>query len=163
MSTLLDLLSNNFISRSTRCPFIGEVEFWILLGNKPVFVSARLDDSLLKFFIGLRNDVDAAEHIPDNVSYDVCSFYQLENPVSVVGDDCDDEYQGDFEDVSDAVKQACLDESNRMPVNPRSIKVRELAEMFSADHVYLVIDFLDRKYRQRLGFEWFTLLTALLS
>lgn len=132
-----------------------------------MLVSARLDDSLVMFFRGLRDDVDAARHIPANVSYGVCDFYRLENPVSVIGNDSDvdDEYQGDVTDFPDAVKQACLDENNRVPVNPRRIKVRELAEKVSGHHVYLVIDFRDRKlqYHRRLGFEWFTLLTALLS
>ena len=42
------------------------------------------------------------------------------------------------------VKQACLEESNKVLVSP-TMKVRKLAHKIVKDHVYLVINILDRR------------------
>ena len=68
------------------CSFLGEdVEFWIIIGRELVYISTRLDDSLVTLFTHLRNHVDTAEFIPA-ISYRKCEFYQLKNPVSMVKD-----------------------------------------------------------------------------
>jgi hypothetical protein len=103
-------------------------------------VSAELDDSLATLFTLLKKDVNAAELIPTNVTYSVCDFYWLNSPVSL---DQDDLQQDD--DFLDQVKRTCLEESNRMHVNPILTKVRRLAATFFSDHVYLVIELPDRK------------------
>ena len=46
------------------------------------------------------------------------------------------------------VKQACLEESNKVLVSPTMTKVRKLANKIAHDYVYLVINIPDRKYHQ---------------
>ena len=143
--------------------FTGEVEFWILLGNEPAIVSAKLNDSLVTLFTRLRKNDETAEHIPAKLSYSGCKFYRLKSPVSLGEDNTDDEDDGNLTSVPDVVKQAILEETNRVAVNPWRTKVRRLAETFSSDHVYLVIEIPDREYHQFLGCGCFVMLIRLLS
>ena len=104
-------------------------------------MSAKLDDSLATFFTRLRKDVNAAELMPTTkVTYSVCEFYQLNSPVLLANDDLQ---QSD--DFLDQAKRTCLEESNRMHVDPITTTVRQLAETFSNNYVRLVIEIPDRK------------------
>jgi len=119
-----------------------EVRFWAVIENEILPVSGFLDNNLVHFFHSLRQNVDVVEHIPAQLSYKKCKFYRLKSPVSVLeGSEAGD--QGDITDFPDVVKQACLQESNRVPIHPGRTKIRNFAEVVSPDHVYLAIDIPD--------------------
>jgi len=109
-------------------------------------VSTERDQSLIDFFRGLRNDVDAAKHFPAKLSYDDCKFYLLRNPPSVLVDRNRLNQPKDDQGYPLAVKQACLEETNRELVTPGTIEVSELASEISRHRVYLAIDFPDRRH-----------------
>ena len=111
-----------------------------------MFVSTEPNQSLVQFFRGLRNDVDAAEYFHAKLSYGSCNFYLLKNPPSVLVDRNQRNQPKDDEGFPLAVKQACLEENNRELVNPGTIKVSELASEISQHCVYLAIDFPDRRH-----------------
>ncbi|KAN0081585.1 hypothetical protein V8E55_009209, partial [Tylopilus felleus] len=122
----------------------ADVDFCILLDNHPVLVTTRASYTLLKLFSDLRKDPDAAQYLPKQVSWRACDFYRLKNPVPLVGEDDDHEGSGNFNDVTHKVKEACLQESNRVPVNPTNTRVQHLSkEQLSDDHIYLVIQIPD--------------------
>lgn len=169
-------LSTNFSVWLTCSLFTGPVFFRVVLGDNVEMVTAQLDDSLARFFQRLQDDVDAARHIPLKVSYTACKFYQMRNPVSVWmadSNDFEDEDkdeggsnsadQDNWDDFLAQARQACLEETNRVLVNPRTTKVRSLAERFSAEDIYLAIEFPDRKYHQFSGSGCFVSLIALLQ
>ena len=127
----LSLSGYSLITSCTYGSFAGKaVEFWILLGNKLVPVSAEPDDPLAMLFTHLPKNVAAAKHLPANVAFDECEFYQLKTPVLLSRHD---------------VQQACLEESNRIHVDPIRTSVVLLAPKFSRNYVNLVIELPDRK------------------
>ena len=96
---------------------------------------------LVKLFLNLHKDPNAAQYLPKQVPWRACDFYRLKNPVPLVGEDAG---SSNFSDVTHEVREACLQESNRVLVNPMNIKVQDLAEELSEDHIYLVIQIPDR-------------------
>ena len=60
--------------------------------------------------------------------------------------DCDDSQQEDV--FLEHVMQACLERSNKSRVSALTTTVGQLANQIVEDHVYLVINFLDRQYYQ---------------
>ncbi|KAN0081523.1 hypothetical protein V8E55_009147 [Tylopilus felleus] len=114
---------------------MGQVKFFVLVNNETVErVSARLDDLLFDIFISLK----AVNVIPGNIPYKICEFYRLNSPVLFINNVLS---EGDT--FLKQAKQACLEESNRMQVEPMTTKVALLAETISSEHAYLVIDFPD--------------------
>ena len=137
MSTVLDFLFHKFQT----VHFTGQVQFWILLGDEPVFVAvAHLHDTLVKFFTDLRKNAEAAPHIPAKLGSSSCTFYRLKNPVSLI------QNGGDSDEFLNQVKKACSEKSNREHVNPIFTDVRSIAHDFFDRHIYLVIEFPDSKY-----------------
>ncbi|KAN0081577.1 hypothetical protein V8E55_009201 [Tylopilus felleus] len=121
-----------------------DVDFFILLDNHPVLVTTRTNSLLVKLFSYLHKDPNAAQYLPKQVPWRACDFYRLKNPVPLVGEDDDHEGSGNFNDVTHKVKEACLQESNRVPVNPTNTRVQHLSkEQLSDDHIYLVIQIPD--------------------
>lgn len=110
-----------------------------------MFVSTEPDQSLIEFFRGLRNDVDAAKIFPAKLSYADCKFYLLRNPPSVRVDRNQRNQPKDNQGYPLAVTQACLEETNRELVAPGTIEVSQLANEISRHCVYLAIDFPDRR------------------
>ena len=128
------------VSQFHTAHFTGRVQFWVLLGDQPVFVQAAcVQDSLVKFFTSLQNDANAAGYIPAKIAYHACEFYRLNTPVQIVDDEDGDEDTADRKSVPDEVIQACLEKANRVCVNPLRTRVQRLAKEFSPDHLYLAI------------------------
>ena len=126
--------------------YTGQVDFWVVINNEIEPVSCLLDDYLAKVFSYLK----VAKGLPAKLSHTHCKFYRLKRPVPLGEDNTDDE--DDKEDgTPDDVMQACLDKTNRVPVKPTKTKVSRLAEQFSKDHIYLVIDFPDRERHHRFS------------
>jgi hypothetical protein len=111
-----------------------------------LFVSTEPDQSLIEFFRGLRNDVDAAKLFPAKLSYADCKFYLLRNPPSLLVDRNQHNQPKDDQGYPLAVTHACLEETNRELVTPGTMEVSELANEISRDRVYLAIDFPDRRH-----------------
>ncbi|KAN0081514.1 hypothetical protein V8E55_009138 [Tylopilus felleus] len=113
---------------------MSQVDFWVVINNEIEPVSCLLDDYLAKVFSYLK--------VAKELSHTQCKFYRLKRPVPLGEDSTDDE--DDKEDgTPDDVMQACLDKTNRVPVKPTKTKVSRLAEQFSKNRIYLVIDFPD--------------------
>ena len=125
----------------------ADVDFFILLDNHPVLVTTRTNNLLVKLFSYLHKDPNAAQYLPKQVPWRACDFYRLKNPVPLVGEDAGHEGSGNFNDVTHKVKEACLQESNRVLVNPTNTRVQDLSkEQLSDDHIYLVIQIPDREW-----------------
>lgn len=112
-----------------------------MLNNRIIRISAQPEDTIAEVFKNFRKDPDEAELIPAKITYHVCRFYRLKNPVSLVND----RPRSDNEFLNE-VKKACAEESNRELVNPTLTEVRQLAEEFSPRHIHLVIELPDGEY-----------------
>ena len=123
----------------------ADVDFCILLDNHPVLVTTRASYTLLKLFSDLRKDPDAAQYLPKQVAWRTCDFYRLKNPVPLRKGPIGHRSSSDIKDVSDEVKGACLQEDNKEIVNVLETYVKDLAEEFSDDRIYFVIQIPDRK------------------
>jgi hypothetical protein len=78
--------------------------------------------------------------IPAKVMWNDCTFYKLKKPVLFA--------QPRFQE-GDAflcqAKQKCKEVENRSHVEPTTTTICQLAEQFSPDHAYLVIELPDRE------------------
>ncbi|KAG6380506.1 hypothetical protein JVT61DRAFT_8665 [Boletus reticuloceps] len=111
------------------------VQFYVLLGNEPARVSVRPDDNLAELFASLREDPIASRFIPAKATSSNCIFYQLINPVLFAQRVLQ---EGDA--FLRQAKQTCDEAGNRSRVEPVTTPVRILAERFSRDYAYLVIE-----------------------
>ena len=122
-----------------------EVEFFILLDNHPVLVTTRTSYTLLKLFSDLRKDPEAAPFLPKHVSWRTCDFYRFNNPVPLRKGPIGHGSSSNLKDLSDEVKEACLQEDNNEIVNTLQTYVEDLADEFVLNKFYLVIKIPDRE------------------
>ena len=125
---------------------VADVDFFILLDNHPVLVTTRASYTLLKLFSNLRKDPEAAQYLPKQVLWRACDFYRLKNPVPLRKGPIGHGSSSNLKDLSDEVKEACLQEDNKEIVNALQTYVEDLAEELSDHHIYLVIQIPDREW-----------------
>lgn len=128
------------------CRSLWKVQFYVLLGNEPARVSVKPDDNLVELFARLLEDPIASRFIPAKVTSSNCAFYKLKNPVLFAQHELQ---EGDA--FLRQAKQKCKKVGDRSRVEPVTTPVRILAEQFSRDHAYLVIEPSDRKRRSLVG------------
>ena len=98
--------------------------------------------------MSLRNNDDAAEFLPAKISWRACKFYRLNQPVALGDDPVGPEGSSNPMEILDEVKEACLQEDNRVTVSPMRTKVQVLGDKIFEDHIYLVIEIPDRGYHR---------------
>ncbi|KAF8452259.1 hypothetical protein L210DRAFT_3517879 [Boletus edulis BED1] len=116
----------------------AQIHFYVLCGNEPTRASVNAGDSLVELFTSLREDPTLSWHIPAQVTWRECAFYRLKNPVLFAQPKLQ---EGDA--FLRQAKQRCEEVGNRWHVEPITTTVRQLAEQFSPDYAYLVIELPD--------------------
>ncbi|KAN0081576.1 hypothetical protein V8E55_009200 [Tylopilus felleus] len=99
----------------------------------------RTSYTLLKLFSDLRKDPEAAPFLPKHVSWRTCDFYRFNNPVALRKGPIGHGSSSNLKDLSDEVKEACLQEDNKEIVNALQTYVEDLADAFVLNKFYLVI------------------------
>ncbi|KAH0834610.1 hypothetical protein J3R83DRAFT_10065, partial [Lanmaoa asiatica] len=115
-----------------------KVEFYVLLDNEPARVSVNPDVNLVELFASLRDHPIASRLIPTKATPSNSTFYSLKNPVLFS--------QTRLQEGDAFLRQAkskCEEAGNRLRVEPVTTTVGLLAQPFSRDHAYLVIELPD--------------------
>ena len=114
-----------------------KVRISVLLNCEIHRVAGHLDDLIVDFYARFRDKVVAPR-------YTECKFYQLKSPVLVRHGHLDE------------TREECLKAGNREELTKLiTTKVRDLADDFKADYIYLVIDSHNRRYPIFLNISWY--------
>lgn len=130
-----------------------KVTFYVLLGNEPARISIDRSNSLVELFMNLQEHPRTSRLIPTKAMSSNSIFYRLKNPVLFSQPVLQN---GDV--FLHQAKSKCKEVENRECVEPLSTTVRLLAQSFSPEYAYLVVEFPDRKCS---GFQLDMLMTPL--